>query len=109
MLENIDARSCFDSYIKDDISRAQTEVLTRQDKTPPELTVYVLPAAGSAGGVILLDMLVWLGLAIAGRRGRPAVVTAHPEVPAAAPVMPAPAPTANGAGSEQVNSPHEEP
>ncbi|TME70696.1 MAG: trypsin-like peptidase domain-containing protein [Chloroflexi bacterium] len=107
MLENIDARSSFDSYIKDDISRAQTEVLTGQDKTPPELTVYVLPAAGSAGGVILLVMLVWLGLAIAGGRRRPAVVIAQPEVPAAAPVMPAPVVTANGPASDEVTSPQE--
>jgi serine protease Do len=105
MLEDIDARSSYHPYVKYDISHAQSEVLTGNDKTPPDLTAYVLPAAGSSGGVILLAMLVWLGVAIAGdRRRRPVAASALHEAPApaASPVV-----TANGPAAEVVESPQE--
>ncbi len=73
LLEDIRTRSPFDAYVKDDILGTQSEVLAGNDKTPPDLTVYVPAAAASGFGVALLAMFVWLGIAIAVHRRRPAV------------------------------------
>ena len=86
LLEDVQARSSFDAYVKDDILHVQSKVLEGDDRTPPDLTVYVIPAAGAAGGVILLALLWWLALAVFGAR-RPrrvaeaaAPVASRPEV-----------------------------
>jgi hypothetical protein len=80
LLEDIQARSSFDTYVKDDISSTQSQVLAGNDKTPPDLTVYEPAAAEVSGGVVLLAILVWIGLGMAGRRRRlePAPVTVAP-------------------------------
>src|SRR2546421_12747068 len=49
LLEDVRARSPFDAYVKDDISSTQSQVLAGNDKTPPDLTVYVPTAAASGG------------------------------------------------------------
>lgn len=76
LLQDIEARSPFDAYIKDDVIATQSMILSGRDKTPPELATYVLPAAGVAGGVILVSLLVWIALAITGRKPKPAPVGA---------------------------------
>jgi S1-C subfamily serine protease len=81
LLLSIQSRSSWDAYIKDDVSHIQSEVLSGNDKTPPDLDVYVLPTTGAAGTIILLTLAAWLVLGITGRRNqRPAVVAdAAPE------------------------------
>ena len=70
LLEDIQARSPFHAYVKDDISSTQSQVLAGNDKTPPDLTVYEPAAAEVSAGVVLLAILVWIGLGITGRRRR---------------------------------------
>lgn len=79
LLEDVQARSSFDAYVKDDILHVQSKVLEGDDRTPPDLTVYVIPAAGAAAGVILIALLSWLAFAVFGaRRPRPVAEAARP-------------------------------
>ena len=79
LLSQIQARSSWDSYVKDDIGATQSQILAGNDKTPPELTGYVIPAAATSGGLILLVIIVWTALAITGRRRKPVPVAALAE------------------------------
>jgi hypothetical protein len=79
LLQDIQSRSPFDAYVRDDITSTQSQILGGKDKTPPDLTTYVPAAAQSGGGVALLAIVVWIGLGIAGRRRRPVAVVAGPE------------------------------
>ena len=79
LLSQIQARSSWDSYVKDDIGATQSQILAGNDKTPPELTGYVVPAAATSGGLILLVIIVWTALAITGRRRKPVPVAALAE------------------------------
>lgn len=88
LLEDIQSRSPWDAYIKDDISTTQSQVLAGNDKTPPDLAAYLIPGATSAGGVILLALVIWLGMAITGRTRKLAPLEATP-----APVPPETPPT----------------
>jgi serine protease Do len=77
LLEDVQARSSFDAYVKDDILHVQSRVLSGDDQTPPDLTVYAIPAASTAGGVILLALVSWLAIAVFGaRRPRPVAAAA---------------------------------
>jgi S1-C subfamily serine protease len=106
LLESIQARSSFDAYIKDDISHAQSEVLAGNDKTPPDLTIYTLPAAGSAAGVILVTLMSWLVLGlVVGRTAKP--VPAAAPGPAVETVAVSPLVTNGGPATEAVASPQD--
>jgi S1-C subfamily serine protease len=94
LLLSIQSRSSWDAYVKDDVSHAQSEVLSGNDKTPPDLDAYVLPTTGAAAGIIVLALATWLVLGIIGRRrSRPAAVveaTSEPAPEAAAASEPPP-------------------
>ncbi len=78
LLEDIQSRSPFDAYVKDDITSTQSQILAGNDKTPPQFANYVPAAAASGGVVALLAIVVWIGMGIAGRRRRPALAMAEP-------------------------------
>ena len=89
LLLSIQGRASMDPYVGDAINIARTQIVLGNDKTPPELTGYVLPGAGAAAGVILLALLSWLVMALAvGRRPKNAIVAIAPVV-AVAPELPA--------------------
>lgn len=91
LLLSIQDRSFKDAYVGADIIHVQSEIAVGNDKTPPDLALYVLPAAGSAAGVILLSLVSWLALAIlVGRKPRVTVAPA----PEPEPSLPAPPPPA---------------
>ncbi|HET7466657.1 MAG TPA: serine protease [Candidatus Dormibacteraeota bacterium] len=109
LLQDIQARTTFNGYIKDDVVSTEGKILSGNDKTPPDLLVYVLPAAATSGGLIVLVLITWTALAIIGRRRKPApvAVTAEPVAEAAA-ETPAPVDAAYAAPAvELVASPHE--
>jgi serine protease Do len=91
LLEQIQARSSWDAYVKDDVSSTQSQILGGNDKTPPELTAYVLPAAASSGGLIVAAIVAWTVLGVMGRRRRPVLAPVAAEAVAE---TPAPAPAA---------------
>jgi serine protease Do len=91
LLEDIKSRSPFDAYVASDISSTQSQVLAGNDKTPPDLAPYVPAAAETSGGLIVLAVAVWIGMAIVGRRRRIAPVPI-PIEPAPAQSVAAPAP-----------------
>ena len=127
LLQDIQAKSAWDAYIKDDVISTEGQILAGNDKTPPDLTGYVPAAAVSSGGLILLTLLVWLGLAIAGRRRKPALAAeaaaeaatepaieapaeASTETPPEAPAAPTPVTAGDGSSepaAEVVSSPQE--
>lgn len=78
LLLSIQSRSPKDAYVADDINRVRSDVEAGNDKTPPDLTVAVLPAAGSAGGVVLATLVSWLAFRLLIRRA-PAPVSRQPE------------------------------
>ena len=81
LLLSIQSRSTTDAYVRSDISHVQAEIAAGNDRTPPELTGYVLPAAGSGTGVILVALASWLVLAMASARGRAAPTASSPVTP----------------------------
>lgn len=85
LLESIQASATMDPYVSADVSHAQSEIAQGHDVTPPSLAGYVLPASGSAAGVILVALLSWLvfGLML-GRKPRRAYAVA-PETSAGEP------------------------
>ena len=85
LLNQIQARSSWDAYVKNDITATQSQILAGNDKTPPELVGYVLPAAAASGGLILLAIVAWTAFGITGRRRKPVPVaeTLTTEVPIA--------------------------
>src|SRR4029077_20483884 len=84
LLQSIRARATVDPYVADDINHAQVEIQAGNDRTPPNLALYVLPASGAAASVILLALLSWLGFGPAGRPPRPVLVA--PQTPADEPL-----------------------
>lgn len=74
LLQQIQARTSFNGYIKDDVVATEGKILTGSDKTPPDLTVYAVPAAASSGALILIVVITWTAVAIMGRRRKPAPV-----------------------------------
>ena len=100
LLEDIKAQSPFNAYVGDDISSTQSQILSGNDKTPPDFASYVPAASETSGGLIVAVLVLWLVMAVAGRRRRPVIVPvaaepaaeAPPEVEAQAPVAPAPIP-----------------
>ena len=110
LLEGIKARSPFDAYVSDDISGAQSQILSGNDKTPPDLVPYVPAAAETSGGLILFVIVVWMAMAITGRRRRPRVATAAIAEAAPAVSEPSAAPAATAPlepATEVVSSPAE--
>jgi serine protease Do len=91
LLQQIQARSSWDAYIKDDVTSTQSQILSGNDKTPPELTGYVLPSAATSGGLILLAIVTWTVLGITGRRRKPVPVAVAADAVPAEPVAEAPA------------------
>lgn len=93
LLEDIKSRSPFDAYVSEDISGVQSQILSGNDKTPPDLVPYAPVAAETSGGLILLVIVVWIGMALTGRRRRPRVAAAAepaqaaPEVQVVAPPL----------------------
>jgi serine protease Do len=81
LLSQIQSRSSWDAYVKDDVVATQSQILAGNDKTPPELTGYVVPAAATSAGLILAAIIVWIALAITGRRRKPVPVAAAAEAP----------------------------
>jgi Trypsin-like peptidase domain len=71
LLQSIRARATADPYVAADINHAQVEINAGNDRTPPDLTVYALPASGTAASVILLALLSWLALGLFARPPRP--------------------------------------
>ena len=64
ILSQVQARSSWASYVKDDVSTAQSAVLSGKDQTPPELRGYVPAGAAAAGVATVLAMAagIWLRL-----------------------------------------------
>lgn len=95
LLLSIQERSSKDAYISDDIVHVQSQIAAGNDKTPPDLAVYVLPTVGSSAGVILLALISWVALGLVARR-KPRVGVAHAPAPAPelseTPTEPAPGP-----------------
>lgn len=93
LLLSIQSRSAIDAYVGDDINHARTEIVAGNDKTPPDLSGYVLPGAGAGAGVILLAMLSWLviALTLGRRRATPAEAAQAPADSPPVPPEPAPA------------------
>lgn len=87
LLEDIKSRSPFDAYVGDDISSVQSQILAGNDKTPPDLVPYVPAAAETSGGLVVLVILVWIGMAIASRRRRVPAVVQAPVQPATTPPL----------------------
>lgn len=74
LLQSIRARATVDPYVADDINHAQVEIQAGNDRTPPNLALYVLPASGTAASVILVALLSWLVFGLAARPPRPVLV-----------------------------------
>jgi serine protease Do len=83
LLAQIQSRSSWDAYVTDDITSVQTQVLSGNDKTPPDLASYAPASAGSAAATIVLAFVVWVLMWAVGRRRRRVVA-----VPIAAPAEP---------------------
>ena len=81
LLLGIQSRSTADAYVRSDVSHVQAEIAAGNDRTPPELSGYVLPAAGSGAGVILVALASWLVLAVALARRRAAPTAPSPVTP----------------------------
>ena len=71
LLQSIQASTSFNGYIKDDVVTTEGKILAGNDKTPPDLTVYVVPAGAASGGLILAVLVTWAVLAITARRRKP--------------------------------------
>ncbi len=116
LLGQVQSRSPWDAYVKDDITSVQTQVLGGNDKTPPDLASYAPSGAASAAATILLAFAVWVSIWAVGRRRRR--VLALPTAGSVAPVAESAVPPATEAqvlpstpaGSESepdlVGSPH---
>jgi serine protease Do len=84
LLLSIQSRSARDTYVTADIGHAQAEIAAGNDRTPSDLSGYVLPGTGSAAGVILVALLTWLVLALATGRTSAAPAEPAPATPLAA-------------------------
>ncbi len=64
ILSQVESRSPWASYLKDEISTAQSAVLSGEDQTPPELRGYIPFGAGAAGAAVFIAATagLWLGL-----------------------------------------------
>ena len=91
LLSQIQARSSWHAYIKDDVTSTQSQILSGNDKTPPELTGYVLPSAATSAGLILLAVVAWTVLGITGHRRKPTPVAVAADAAPAEAVADAPA------------------
>ena len=72
LLRSIQSRSALDGYVSSDIRHAQTEIAAGNDRTAPDLSGYVVPAAGAGSGVIFIALASWLALKLAPERRRAA-------------------------------------
>jgi serine protease Do len=68
LLEQIQARSSLHAYVAEDIRHTQSQILAGKDKTPPDLSPYLLASPSSAAAAILLALLVWLYVGMATKR-----------------------------------------
>lgn len=87
LLLSIQTRSTTDAYVSDDINRVRNDIVAGNDKTPMDVSSYVLPTAGSGAGVIVLALLSWIVLALTVGRKRkqvPVVAEASPATEEAA-------------------------
>jgi hypothetical protein len=86
LLQDVQTRSPFHAYVKDDIANTQTQILSGHDNTPPDLDPWVMASPILASGVIGLAIAAWIGMALFGRAPRSVVeVAAEPPVAAAIP------------------------
>ena len=83
ILGQIQSRSPWNDYVKQDIVSVQTEALSGNDKTPPDLASYAPASAASAAATILLALIVWVSTWAIGRRRRRVLA-----LPTAGPVAP---------------------
>jgi S1-C subfamily serine protease len=88
LLQQIQARSSRNAYINADVISTQSQILSGNDKTPPDLTGYVLPAAASSGVLILAVIVTWTALAIVARRRQPVPAAVATEAVAEMPASP---------------------
>jgi len=68
ILSQVQTRSPWHAYVKDDISATQSAVLSGKDETPPELSGLQKPAAGAAGGAAVLAAVTLLALRLRRRK-----------------------------------------
>ena len=78
LLQQIKDRAGWQAYVGDDISHTQSQILSGNDKTPPDLRGYVLASPISAGSVIALAVVIWIAMGVAGRRRKPSPLAAGP-------------------------------
>lgn len=101
LLGQIQSRSTWDAYVKDDISNAQGQVIAGKDKTPPELADYVPASAASAVLAMLIAVAAWVTVRILTRRRQ----TALPSAVAASTPQPVQEPSLEGQDGELVKTP----
>lgn len=68
ILSQVQTRSAWHAYVKDEISTTQSAVLAGKDQTPPELSGLVPPGLGALGVAVLLAIVTLLGLRLARAR-----------------------------------------
>lgn len=68
LLSQVQTRSPWHAYVKDDISTTQSKVLSGKDETPPELSGLQTPAAGASGVAAVLAIVTLLALRLRRRK-----------------------------------------
>ncbi len=81
ILSQVQTRSPWHAYVKDDISATQSAVLSGKDQTPPELSGLQTPAAGAAGGAAVLAVVTLLALGLRRRKLVNAEAVTNPAEP----------------------------
>jgi S1-C subfamily serine protease len=79
LLGQVQSRSTWHAYVKEDINNAQSLVLAGKDKTPPEIADYAPAGATSAAAAILIAIVAWVAIAMLRWRRRPALSGAGTE------------------------------
>jgi S1-C subfamily serine protease len=71
LLGQVQSRSTWAGYVKDDITTVQSQILSGKDRTPPEFANYAPASAASAVLAILIAVSAWVTVRILkGRRLR---------------------------------------
>jgi S1-C subfamily serine protease len=82
ILSQVQTRSAWHAYVKDEVSTTQSAVLSGKDQTPPVLTGLVQPGLAGLGAATLLAISTLLGLWLRGRRRAKLEAVAAPSVAA---------------------------
>jgi S1-C subfamily serine protease len=90
ILSQVQTRSAWHAYVKDDVSTTQSAVLSGKDQTPPVLTGLVQPGLAGLGAATLLAISTLLGLWLRGRRKVKPEAAAASSVAAEPPTNPQP-------------------